>query len=96
LKSSRPEPDVETAVRIGVDQLLQTDESVVTSGYEWTYNYVPVDILQRLVGPTSFRNLTRHVKNLQDLCRLEETDLAALLNNKEKARSLYRFLHQVF
>ncbi|KAI9014547.1 hypothetical protein CLU79DRAFT_766326 [Phycomyces nitens] len=86
LKKSQEQPDAEVAALIGASGPRDEDRM---------YNITPEEMLRSMPGITStnYRIVMNAVKNLEDLCKLEEQELQKLIG-KEHAKKLYRFIHQ--
>ena len=91
LKMSRNQPDVSKAVAI-----MENDSAKGSS--QQLYNSAPYDFLLKCPGIDSknCRRILHHVKNLEELCQLSESQLETLLDSKSNAESLYMFLHKQF
>jgi len=88
LKRGHPEPDVDSAVAIG----LEAGEDPNSS-----YNNAPQEILRAIPGITgkNARFVMQDVENLQELSNMDEGEIAKLVG-KEAAKKVWRFFNRTF
>ncbi|GAA5882826.1 hypothetical protein JCM3774_002928 [Rhodotorula dairenensis] len=91
LKEQRPEPDSETAQRVGLDE---NDSALAGIEGEAGFNLAPQDILRSLPGVSSknYRYLSSQVENLEALVQLSLNEIQALIG-VEPGKQLHGFLH---
>ncbi|KAI7865197.1 hypothetical protein BDF14DRAFT_1828192 [Spinellus fusiger] len=86
LKKLQEEPSVEVASAVGASDSEEIHR---------IHNITPQEMLLSMPGVTSANHqiIIRAVNSLEDLCKLEESELRSLIG-EESARKLYSFLHK--
>lgn len=88
LKSGCQQPNAEDAQKIKTDQVIENDD--------YKFNPILKDILLKIPGINSknINAIFSKVNTLQDLCKMSEDELNALLENSKNAKLVFEFLNK--
>ncbi|XP_078274426.1 DNA repair endonuclease XPF [Rhinoraja longicauda] len=90
LKQKRPQPDAATAMAV------TTDSEIVSESDR--YNPGPQDFLMKMPGVNAknCRALMNRVKNIAELVKLSQEQLADILGNANNAKQMWEFIHSSY
>ncbi|XP_032896201.1 DNA repair endonuclease XPF isoform X2 [Amblyraja radiata] len=90
LKQKRPQPDAATAMAVTADSEIVSESD--------RYNPGPQDFLMKMPGVNgkNCRALMNRVKNIAELVKLSQEQLADILGNANNAKQIWEFIHSSY